>query len=316
MRKVVLFIFLLTLGITFQRCGQNKGQGNNSDKLKIVATTGMIADLLENIGKDRVSVTGLMGPGVDPHLYKASHADINALSNADIIFYTGLRLEGKMTGILEKMSRQKSVIPLTEEIPKGKLLQPEGFAGNYDPHIWFDVALWTLTIEIVVDHLSEIDPEGEAFYRQNGSSYRTTLDSLHTWVQNKISSIPEQQRVLVTAHRAFGYFGQAYDIDVVGLQGISTVAEFGVNDVRRLVDLIIERQVRAIFVESSVPERSINAVREACKSRGFEISIGGTLYTGSMGGPGSGADTYVTMVQHNVNTIVDALLPSELISQN
>jgi len=179
--------------------------------------------------------------------------------------------------------------------------------GHFDPHIWFDVSLWAQTVEVAVASLSELDPEGAEVYRRNGEQYRARLDALHQWVIEQVGQISEQQRVLITAHDAFGYFGLAYGFEVVGLQGISTVAEYGVNDVTQLVDRIVERQVKAIFVESSVPVRSIEAVRQGCLNRGFEVVIGGTLYSDAMGGAGSGADSYIGMVESNVNTIVGAL---------
>ncbi len=282
-------------------------QQQEEGKKQVVCTTGMIADLAANIGGSRIEVTGLMGPGVDPHYYKASQGDIKRLSEADLILFNGLFLEGKMEDIFAKMARKKKVVAVTQPIPAEKLRKPPEYDGNYDPHIWFDVSLWRQTIDLVVASLSEIDPAGAQEYQQRGQTYAARLDSLHHWVQEQVAQINPDQRVLVTAHDAFGYFGQAYDIEVVGLQGISTVAEYGVNDVSRLVDLIVERKVKAIFVESSVPQRSINAVREGCQARGHAVEIGGTLYSDAMGAPGSGADTYIGMVQSNVNTVVGAL---------
>jgi len=301
--------FTVLLGLAgLSACGGgNQTDHHSTGKLDIVCTTGMIGDLLENIGGDRVDVTSLMGPGVDPHIYKASHGDVEQLAEADIIFYNGLLLEGKMVDIFEKMSRRKPVIPVARDIPEDSLIQPPEYEGNYDPHVWFDLDLWLQTIPVVVSHLTSRDSAGADTYRENGRTYAQKLDSLDQWVHQRMQTIPKRQRVLVTAHDAFGYFGRAYGIKVVGLQGISTVAEFGVKDVRNLADLIVERKVNAIFVESSIPERPINAVKEACRSRGFNVEIGGTLYSDAMGPAGSGADTYLTMVRHNVNTMVNAL---------
>ena len=276
-------------------------------RIEVVCTTGMVADLARNIGGDRISVVGMMGPGVDPHYYKASQGDLAKLTAADLILFNGLFLEGKMEDIFAKMARSKQVLAVAEQIPEEHLLRPPEFEGNFDPHIWFDVSLWAQTIEPVVARLSAIDPDGAAVYRQNGARYRERLDALNQWVVEQVALLPETSRVLITAHDAFGYFGRAYGVEVVGLQGISTVADYGVNDVTQLVDLIVERQVKAIFVESSVPVRSIEAVREGCLDRGFQVEIGGTLYSDAMGAAGSGADTYVGMVESNVNTIVGAL---------
>ena len=294
-----IFILLCALGCD----APERGDG----RIEVVCTTGMVADLARNIGGDRIAVVGMMGPGVDPHYYKASQGDLAKLTGADLILFNGLFLEGKMENIFAKMARSKQVLAVAKKIPEERLLRPPEFEGNFDPHIWFDVSLWAQTIEPVVARLSALDPDGASVYRQNGTRYRARLDSLHQWVVEQVERLPEASRVLITAHDAFGYFGRAYGVEVIGLQGISTVADYGVNDVTRLVDLIVEREVKAIFVESSVPVRSIEAVREGCLGRGFQVKIGGTLYSDAMGAAGSGADTYVGMVESNVNTMVGAL---------
>lgn len=299
MRWIFIFILSCALG-----CGTPE---RGDQQIEVVCTTGMVADLARNIGGDRIAVVGMMGPGVDPHYYKASQGDLAKLTAADLILFNGLFLEGKLEDVFAKMARRKQVLAVAEHLPKERLLRPPEFEGHFDPHIWFDVSLWAQTIEPVVARLSALDPDGAAVYRQNGARYRARLDSLHQWVVEQVALLPEARRVLITAHDAFGYFGRAYGVEVVGLQGISTVAEYGVNDVTRLVDLIVEREVKAIFVESSVPARSIEAVREGCLERGFQVEIGGTLYSDAMGPAGSGADTYVGMVESNVNTLVGAL---------
>lgn len=299
-------IYILLFALIATACGAPEQEASNG-RIKIVATTGMVADLARNLGGDRVEVTGLMGPGVDPHYYKASQGDLARMTDADIVLFNGLFLEGKMEGIFAKMARSKKVVAVAGGVDERNLRRPPEFLGNFDPHIWFDVSLWAQTVEVAVASLSELDPEGVEVYRGNGERYRARLDALHQWVIEQVGEIPEQQRVLITAHDAFGYFGLAYGFEVVGLQGISTVAEYGVNDVTQLVDRIVERQIKAIFVESSVPARSIEAVRQGCLNRGFEVVIGGTLYSDAMGGAGSGADSYVGMVESNVKTIVGAL---------
>ena len=299
-------IYILLCALIATACNAPEQEASNG-RIKIVATTGMVADLARNIGGDRVEVIGLMGPGVDPHYYKASQGDLARITDADIVLFNGLFLEGKMEDIFAKMARSKKVVAVAGGVDEKNLRRPPEFLGHFDPHIWFDVSLWAQTVEVAVASLSELDPEGAEVYRRNGEQYRARLDALHQWVIEQVGQISEQQRVLITAHDAFGYFGLAYGFEVVGLQGISTVAEYGVNDVTQLVDRIVERQVKAIFVESSVPVRSIEAVRQGCLNRGFEVVIGGTLYSDAMGGAGSGADSYVGMVESNVNTIVGAL---------
>jgi len=301
--------WILLLLVALVACGGDDGEQQvvSFGKLNVVCTTGMVADLARNIGGERVGVVGLMGPGVDPHYYKASQGDLSKLGGADLILYNGLHLEGKMQEIFQKMARKKKVVPVAQSIPVEQLRKPPEFEGNFDPHIWFDVSLWKQTVSTVVESLIEVDPDGADQYRQRGEVYRQKLEELHQWTGKQMGGIPPEQRILVTAHDAFGYFGRAYGVEVLGLQGISTVAEYGVNDVNRLVDLIVSRKVKAIFVESSVPQRSIEAVQEGCRARGLDVKIGGTLYSDAMGGPGSGADSYIGMVQGNVNTIVAAL---------
>jgi len=305
--KYIGLLLLFVLSACAGEVEESAQKKEGISKLNIVCTTGMVADLAQRIGADRAEVKGLMGPGVDPHYYKASQGDLKKLSQADIIFYNGLYLEGKMEDIFNKMARSKKVVAVSANIKKSGLLQPPEFEGHFDPHIWFDVVLWAETIDVVVAALSEADPQGADSFRQNGERYKAELGELHAWVLTQIENVSPSQRVLVTAHDAFGYFGRAYGVEVLGLQGISTVAEYGVNDVTQLVDLISERKIKAIFVESSVPERSIEAVRQGCLERGHQVEIGGTLYSDAMGGVGSGADTYIGMVRSNVETIVGAL---------
>jgi len=277
-------------------------------KIRVTTTVGMVGDMVKNVGGDRVVVTSLMGPGVDPHLYKASEGDIARLSEADIIFYNGLVLEGKMGEILGKIrERGKPVIAIAESLDPSLLRSPPEFKGHHDPHVWFDVSLWAKTIAAVSNGLAELDPPNRAMYESNAASYRTQLETLHQECLQKIATIPREGRVLVTAHDAFGYFGRAYDVEVVGLQGISTSSEYGLKDVQRLVDLITERSVKAVFVESSVPTRSIEAVVEGCRAKRWDVKIGGQLFSDAMGAEGTPEGAYIGMVRHNVTVIVEAL---------
>lgn len=288
-------------------CGGKNETARSTGKLNVVTTTGMIADLVRNIGGDQVTVTALMGPGIDPHMFKASQGDIARLANAKIVFYNGLDLEGKITKILQKMSRNWPTIAITDGVEKSRLLPSAEIEGHYDPHIWFDVSLWMQAAQFVQHKLAEIDSIHAPVYQANGQAYLEQLEQLHQWTLEQIQQIAPDRRLLITAHDAFGYFGHAYGIRVMGLQGISTVAEYGVNDVTRMVDLIIAEKIPAIFVESSIPLRSIEAIVAGCRARGHAVKIGGTLYSDAMGTPGSDADTFIKMVQHNVRTIVQAL---------
>jgi manganese/zinc/iron transport system substrate-binding protein len=267
----------------------------------------MITDAARVVGGAHVEVTGLMGPGVDPHLFKASQGDLASLGEADLILYNGLLLEGKMGDLLVRMSRDRVTVPVAEYIPDSLLREPPEFLGHYDPHIWFDVSLWRRGVERVRDALIEVDPAHQTDYSANAAAYMDSLDVLHEWVRTRVAEIPAERRVLVTAHDAFGYFGRAYGIEVVGLQGISTVSEFGLADIRRLVDLITSRRVKAVFIESSVPRRNIDAVVEGCRARGHDVVVGGTLFSDAMGAAGTPEGVYLGMVRANVNLIVESL---------
>jgi manganese/zinc/iron transport system substrate-binding protein len=276
------------------------------DEIHAVTTVGMIADVVANVGRGRVEVEGLMGPGVDPHLYKASEGDLRRLERADVIFFGGLHLEAKMAEVLERIGERRRTRAVTDGIPR-RLLVGQG-TGKVDPHVWFDVGLWQHAVTTVHDTLAEADPENAGLYRANAARYAAELAALDRYVRGQAARVPRERRVLVTAHDAFGYFGRAYGFDVVGLQGISTAAEAGARDVQNLADLIVERRIPAIFVESSVSPRTIRAVQEAVRARGSAVEIGGSLFSDAMGDAGTPEGTYVGMVRHNVDTIVAALL--------
>jgi manganese/zinc/iron transport system substrate-binding protein len=307
--------FAVLLAAVACGCGGGKAEDDagrpqgapREGRLRVVTTTGMIADTASRIAGPHAQVDALMGPGVDPHLYKASESDVTRLARADLILYNGLHLEGKMSDILVQMARERPVVAVGSAAPESELREPPEFAGQYDPHIWFDVRLWSLTVGLIEGELSKLDPAHAADFKRNADIVRADLEELDAWVEEQISTIPMEQRVLVTAHDAFGYFGRRYRIDVRGLQGISTAAEAGLKDVEALVDLIVSRKVKAIFVETSVPRKSIEAVQAACKARGHDVAIGGLLFSDAMGAAGTPEGAYVGMVQHNVNTIVGAL---------
>lgn len=274
-------------------------------KVRAVTTVGMLTDAVRVIGGERVEVTGLMGEGVDPHLYKASPGDLRLLSSADIVFAIGLHLEGRMVDALEKLSKTRRVVIIGEEIDRSLLRSEEGDA--HDPHIWFDVSLWSKALDAVEKGLIAADAAGAEIYKANAAKYRDQLASLHEWVKTEIASIPKAQRVLVTAHDAFGYFSRAYDIEVLAIQGVSTDSEASLRDINALVDTLVTRKIPAVFVESSVPRKAIDALREGAAARNHTVTIGGELFSDAMGPAGTAEGTYIGMVKHNVDSIVHAL---------
>ncbi|MDQ0417524.1 manganese/zinc/iron transport system substrate-binding protein [Croceifilum oryzae] len=301
LRSLLISALCLTLLVG---CNQSLSQ-SESKKIQVTTTTGMIADIVKNVGGTHIEVSALMGTGVDPHLYKASQGDIRKLDQSDLIFYNGLHLEGKMTDVLSKIGKNKPVTAISDKIDRSKLLE---ISNNlHDPHIWFDVQLWMSATEVVRDTLIKQDPKHKVDYEKQATDYLAKLKQLDEDVKKQVNSIPKEQRVLVTAHDAFHYFGKAYGIEVVGLQGISTAAEYGLKDVQNMVDLISTRKIKAVFVESSVPKKSIEAVVEGSKQKGHEVKIGGELYSDAMGQAGTPEGTYIGMVQANVTKIVNSL---------
>lgn len=280
---------------------------DNANNISIVATTSMIADAARQIAGDSLEVTGLMGPGVDPHLYKPTQGDISRLTGASLILYNGLHLEGKMQEVFEKLSARKIVVAVSRDIPSSSLIILNEPQGAPDPHIWFDVALWSTAVQTISRTLQEHDPPRAAYYQQRTEAYLDELAQLHEEVRQQIATIPAEQRVMVTAHDAFSYFGRAYNIEVRGLQGISTLSEYGVQDISRLVDYISRRNIKAVFVETSVSPKALEAVVEGSRQRGHPIRIGGSLYSDALGAADSEAGTYTGMVRHNVRTIVESL---------
>ena len=287
--------------------GESGEAGAAEGKIQATTTTTMITDLVRQIGGDKVEVTGLMGPGVDPHLYRASQGDVAALRDADVVFYNGLFLEGQMGDILVKTGQQTPTVQVTEGIPEQDLLESPQYEGQFDPHVWFDATLWRMTVDPVVEQLSELDPDSASEFEQRGEEYKRQIDELHSFVEEEISSIPEDQRVLVTAHDAFSYFGRQYGMEVRGLQGISTESEAGSRDVQELAEFLAENEIKAIFVESSVPPETIEAVQDATRDKGWEVEIGGELYSDAGGDEGTEAETYIGMFRENVETITKAL---------
>jgi len=296
--------YLIFILIVFTGCTSSPTE--SSGKLKIVCTTSIIADAVSEITNDSCIVISLMGPGTDPHLFKPTKASLDHMADADIIISNGLHLEGRMQEVLQQMSRSKQIIFIGDTLNKDQLLYGDASKKLPDPHIWFDVNIWAQGISYLSNALSRVYPESIDIEKRD--TYVQNLHDLDDWVRVEMHSIPEEQRVLITAHDAFSYFGKAYDVEVVGLQGISTMAEYGIRDITNMVDFVISRKIKAVFVETSISSRSIEAVIAGCKDRGFNVVEGGTLYSDALGGKDSGADTYIEMVKFNVTTIKKALL--------
>lgn len=310
---VIRSLFFLGLGL-LAGCMSSANDGGDGDisgrKVRVVTTIGMITDIVQIVGGDRVQVDGLMGPGVDPHLYKTNAGDTIRMSRADVIFYNGLHLEGKMTDVFEQMTQRVKTVAVTERFDRQRDLRhaTPGYEGSHDPHVWFDVTLWMKAVECVRDTLGELDPTHAETYRTNAKNYLGELAKLHEYVKTQAARLPSERRVLITAHDAFFYFGQAYGFEVHGLQGVSTATEAAIADVQQLARFIADRRIPAIFVESSVSPKTLEAVRAAVRARGFDVRIGGELFSDAMGDTGTPEGTYVGMVRHNIDTIVSALL--------
>jgi manganese/zinc/iron transport system substrate-binding protein len=277
-------------------------------KLKVVATTSQVADLIKEIAGNAIVLEGLMGAGVDPHLYKASEGDVTKFYNADAIFYSGLHLEGKLEDVFEKMRHQgKVTVAVSDAISKADLISSADFASSYDPHFWFSITQWKKAATYVANELSKLDAKNAEVYAKNVQSYIEKLTQLELKNIVQLEELPVEKRILVTAHDAFAYFGKTYDFKVVSLQGLSTATEAGVQDVQRLSDFIIKHNIKAIFIESSVPVRTVEALQAAVRAKNLEVVIGGTLFSDALGNPNSKEGTYIGMYNYNMKTIIKAL---------
>lgn len=312
-RQFISFAGAAPVALSLSACSlTRRPSGPISERtIDAVATTGMVGDLVLNVAGARATVDSLMGPGVDPHLFKASERTLRTMEQADIVFYNGLRLEGRLDFVLQEMGKRQPVWFVSQEIPEDRLLASAAYENQHDPHIWFDVSLWTMAAQSTITGLQQLDPASADLYATNGAAFVAELAALESWVFAQIEQVPAEQRVLITAHDAFGYFGVRYGFEVRGIQGANTAAEAGAGDLQDLADFIAERRIPAIFVESSVPQRTVEALREAVRSRGFDVRIGGQLFSDAMGSKGTPEGTYLGMVRHNVNTIVNALLGKE-----
>lgn len=303
MKKISILVVFTML---FVACKPREKEGNK--KFTVVTTTTMITDLVKKIGGNAIEIKGIMGAGVDPHLYKASAGDLTKLSNADLIVYNGLHLEGKLVDVFEKMNQiGKKTIALGTLLSSKQIINSKAFVSSHDPHIWFSVQNWIAITNKLVEELKKIDPTNAEVYVQNGDAYVKRLEVLDTELKAKIAELPIEKRILVTAHDAFSYFGKAYDFKVVGLQGLSTATEAGVKDVQRISDFIIENKVKAVFIESSVPKRTVEALQASVNSKGQEVEIGGELFSDALGNLSEETGTYIGMFRYNVATIVNAL---------
>ncbi|MDR9394054.1 metal ABC transporter solute-binding protein, Zn/Mn family [Roseovarius sp. SYSU LYC5161] len=276
-------------------------------RLDVVASTGMIADAVRSVGGDAVTVTALMGPGVDPHSYRQTRSDIVALTRSDLVLWHGLYLEAQLEEFLRKLAKRKHVVAVGESVPEAELIAHEEYDGRFDPHVWMVPALWLHVVRAVETALREADPQNADLFAANAEAHRAEIDRLADYAKASLSTVPEASRVLLTAHDAFGYFGRSYDFDVVGIQGISTESEAGLNRIGALVDMLVERDIRAVFVESSVSDRNVRALVEGAAARGHEVDIGGELFSDAMGEPGTYEGSYTGMIDHNVTTIAAAL---------
>ena len=276
--------------------------------LNIVTTTSMIWDVTREVAGSRAQVHALMGSGVDPHLYKPTRSDMAALLDAEVVFYNGLMLEGKMTGAIQRMEQaERAVFAVTELIPRQFLLASEAHPNQHDPHVWMDPAAWQKVVELIARHLEALDPPGSDIYRRSAVRYLGNLEQLDQYATRVLASVPQNARVLVTSHDAFRYFGRRFNFEVLGIQGLSTESEAGVRDIEHLVDLLVSRRVQAVFVESTVSPRNLKALLEGAAARGHNVRIGGELFSDAMGAPGTYEGTYIGMIDHNVTVIARAL---------
>ncbi|MCC7147113.1 MAG: zinc ABC transporter substrate-binding protein [Phycisphaeraceae bacterium] len=309
--------FVLGLGLLLIACGQApqspaaehspSSVRPTSYPYRIVTTIAMITDIVQQVAGAHATVTGVIGSGVDPHLFRPTRSDVAAMLGADVVFYSGLHLEGKMGDTLVQVARRKPVFAVTERIDESYLLPLPGSDGLHDPHVWMDVAAWSKAVEVVADALTQFDPDHAADYAANAAAYQQELAALDAYVKQITVGIPPAARVLVTAHDAFGYFGRAYGLEVRGIQGISTESEAGLEDLNRLVDLVATRRINAVFVETSVAQKNVRALVEGAAARGHALLIGGTLFSDAMGAPGTYEGTYIGMIDHNATTIARAL---------
>ena len=298
---IVLFLSFVTLFYQLQPLEQH------SNKPYVVCTTSIIEDIVVNLGKDLVRIDTLMGPGVDPHLYKPVENDIIKIATSDIIFYNGLHLEARMTDLFKNLQGQRLTVAVTQDIPLDKLIQSSEYDGTYDPHVWFDISLWSSAVETVYQTLINYDSKNQKAYENNKIIYLKKLSNLLDETKKLMESVPQSKRVLITGHDAFSYFGRLYNYQVIGLQGINTESNPCTQDVQNLIHFICTKEIPAIFIESSIPVKNIHALQEGVMAQGKQVNLGGELFSDALGPKMSEGETYITMIQHNSKTIAQAL---------
>ncbi len=305
----VLFVLLLIAAFANQSIvARSNRETEDNHTIRIVVTVAMVADIVRAVVGDRAEVVGLIGEGVDPHLYAPTRGDVQQLLSADVIFYVGLLLEGRLSDLLDDISDTKPIFAVTTLIDSSYLYYPDNYGGeNPDPHVWMDVSAWGLATKAVAEAMVEVDDDNAMFYRENANRYRLRLNELDEYARSVIATIPEGRRALITAHDAFNYFGRAYDIDVYGIQGISTASEAGLSDLRRIVDLLVERDIASVFVETSVSDKNVRALIEGAQARGHRVEVGGSIFSDAMGTAGTYRGTYIGMIDHNATVIANAL---------
>ena len=308
---LISILMLMSIGCSGESTSQstnNTSAESGDGPITVISTIGMITDPASIIAGEHAMVSGLVGSGIDPHLYKPTRTDISKLMDADAVLYCGLMLEGRMTDAFVRIASSGIIVrAVSEAVDPSSLLEPEELEGHHDPHLWMDPRAWSLAMDVIAETLGQADPAHADDYQTNAASYKAQIAELDAYAVQALASVPESQRVLVTAHDAFNYFGERYGYEVVGIQGISTESEAGVRDIERIVDLLVERKVRAVFVETTVSERNINALIAGAKARGHDVVIGGSLFSDAMGEEGTYEGTYIGMIDHNVTTIVRAL---------
>lgn len=304
--KPRLFFIVCLIALTIG-CNPNNSQTPDDGKPTIVATTSIVADIATNLCSDFADVKSLMGPGVDPHLYKASHGDIELLSSADVILYNGLHLEGKMSEILEKLKSSKTVIAVSDGVDPSLIRTINEDANVHDPHIWFDISIWSKGVSYVAETLQKKYPAHKDVIQQRTNTYLHQMDSVHQACLKTVAELPVEKRILITSHDAFEYFGRSYQFKVRGLQGISTLSESGLKDVTDMVNFIIDNKIKAVFVENSVPQKALRSVIDGCKSKGHNVVVGGELFSDALGAERTPEGTYLGMIYYNVETVTNAL---------
>lgn len=312
MKKQLLITSLITITILsiglFIFCPSVRK--NDDYRLCIVCTTTMVADAVRSLCDEDVQVISLMGPGVDPHLYRPKEGDVHRLLAADVVVYQGIHLEGKMNHALESMRAYTNVIQATKSIDRSLLLASE-FDDLYDPHIWHEVTLWQEVVRYLADQLSLLDPVYREVYQKNKNSYFNELTLLDYELREQINTIDEQDRILVTAHDAFAYYGRAYGIEVLGLQGLSTESDIGIKDVQNMANYIVNSRIQAIFLETSIAPKSMHALEQAVTHKGWYVIVGPALYSDALGAPDDVSGTYVGMMRYNTHAIVRTICDAQ-----